>query len=82
MSMKSSAFIWEGIKHIVHTFNLKRDNILSAFPVKKANLGFTPADTTDCEITKSQDDDAALFIHITGENIFTQPLLFPELFHT
>lgn len=58
------------------------DNILSAFPVKKANLGFTPADTTDCEITKSQDDDAALFIHITGENIFTQPLLFPELFHT
>lgn len=58
------------------------DDILSAFPVEKANLGFTPTDTTGCEITKSQDDDTALFIHTTGENIFTQPLLFPEFFHT
>ncbi len=58
------------------------DAILSAFGAENINFAFTPKDTANFVITQVNDDNTALFVHRTGENIFTTPLLFPEIFHT
>lgn len=58
------------------------DEIICAFPVKTVDFGFTPTGVTGVETAPVNDDDTTLFIHKTGGNIFTTPLLFPEIFHT